>query len=232
MPIRRNSRLSVRLLLLGLLVVGPLASIDAAAQPANWRVTVIEIFSVDDETLCAGASVTMTVVPGPTGDANANICGVQGHLNVTAQHVTFELTGAASVGGCKWNITEPIRGTNFISGDAVPATSMRGEAQGVCEGYTFRNAVFGSFQAQRVVGGGGAAITDVTGNVEVTLPGQDAIILTPVTAAGLVLPPGTGISVGPAGSLTLATAGGSTKLGANTRMALVTARFFLLVPTF
>ena len=226
------------LLLSGLVLLSPLLQPAAYAQPTNWRVTILQITSEDwQDPDCVNASVTVTI-PGPTGVGFADLCGGRASLTVAAQNVTLEFTGEKDItlegiATCHWTITTPVRGKGFISGGAVPATSMTGTANTDCGAIgNFQNEVDGSFQAQRVAVGGGIAITNFTGDVEITLPGQAPVILTPVNAAGLVLPTGTRIHVRAGSSLKLAASGGSVEMGENTELALFTARFFLLVPSF
>ena len=226
------------LLLSGLVLLSPLLQPAAYAQPTNWRVTILQITSADwQDPDCVNASVTVTI-PGPTGVGFADLCGGRASLTVAAQNVTLEFTGEKDItlegiATCHWTITTPVRGKGFISGGAVPATSMTGTANTDCGAIgNFQNEVDGIFQAQRVAVGGGIAITNFTGDVEITLPGQAPVILTPVNAAGLVLPTGTRIHVRAGSSLKLAASGGSVEMGENTELALFTARFFLLVPSF
>lgn len=211
-------------------LLGPLFQMDADAQPANWRVTILQITSADwQHPDCVNTSVTVNI-PGPTGAADADICGVQATFTVGAQSVTLAFEGALDIGGCVWNITSPVRGIGFISGGSVPATGMTGTAETNCFGGNFRNEVGGSFQAQRVVGGGGLGITTFTGRVQVTPPGQAPILLTPLNAAGLTISAGTRIEVQGGSSATIAFPDGDVVLSENTNFVVAAQRFFLLVP--
>ncbi len=118
-PRARGLALGVALLLLA-----PSVQHQASAQAANWTVTILSATS-EGETVCSNASTTITV-PGQTGSARGALCGVTATLTVATQSVTLELTGSRNYEGCLWNITSPIRGTGFISGNSVPATSMTG----------------------------------------------------------------------------------------------------------
>ena len=244
MNVSKHVALVAALCLMGLLMP------QEASGQETWRVTLIRA-TAGGETLCSNVSWTVTLAVGrPATQSNVCLRNVNATLTLRSQSVVLELSGN-NIGfiDCIWDITDTIRGSGFISGNAVPATSLSGTARTNRPAPACRttNQVTGSFQAQRIGGAPVPApapapapapqpapapinptVQAFVGTVTVARPGQ----LPVGVRANMTLDSGDFIVTGAAASITLRFPDGDLALGENTGFVVHSRRFFLLTPSF
>ncbi|HVZ22667.1 MAG TPA: VCBS repeat-containing protein [Vicinamibacterales bacterium] len=224
-----------RLVRIALLLVCVLGLGRAASAQTTWRVG-LELES-QDEVYCSGINA-WEVFQIPANGTSATIqayCpgGATMQLTIAGQTATLEIWGAAVFDGCDWQVTSTIRGSGFISGDAVPSTALSGLAHCRCpDGSEYDDVMSGSFQAVRVGANNGSnpTIAAFTGVVQVIPPTGHAYNVTNASI-GAALDIGTRIGTFAASSITLTFPSGNLYLGADDDLMVMERRYFLLVPS-